>query len=124
MYFDNQMYPYSPVRQQIIKVNGENGARTYQMMPNSSALLLDENAPLVYLAQTDGAGYKTITAYKIEPYQPEPAPNVGDILARLQKLEERVYEQSSVRHVTQTECDIKDTKGTRSSVRRANADES
>ena len=45
---------YAPQRQ-IIRVNGENGARAYNMAPNSSVLLLDENMPIVWLAQTDGA---------------------------------------------------------------------
>lgn len=32
--------------QQVIKVNGRNGAEAYQMSPNSSVLLLDESAPV------------------------------------------------------------------------------
>ena len=81
--------------QQIIQVNGEAGARMYQMMPNSSALLLDETAPLVWLVQTDGAGYKSVTPYKIEKYEPEPAPNYNDILDRLTKLEAKYNESNS-----------------------------
>lgn len=79
---------YNGFNQQIIKVNGENGANAFSLPPNSSALLLDSTNPRVYLVQTDGAGYKTITAYKIEPYVPEPQPDIMDILARLKKLEE------------------------------------
>lgn len=78
--------------QQIIRVNGENGARAYQMMPNCSALLLDETAPLVWVAQTDGAGYKTITPYSITKYEPEPQPDFKDILNRLTALEEKFNE--------------------------------
>ena len=77
---------------QIIRVNGENGARAFQMAPNSSSLLLDENNPILWLCQTDGAGYKSVTPYKIEPYKPEPAPDLEDILQRLNKLEEKVNE--------------------------------
>ncbi len=80
--------------QQIVRVNGENGARTYQMLPNSSALLLDETAPLVWLAQTDGAGYKTVTPYKIEPYTPDPVPDFKDILSRIERLEGRLNESN------------------------------
>lgn len=43
----------------IIRVNGRNGAEMFQMPPNSQALLLDETMPIVWLAQTDGAGYKS-----------------------------------------------------------------
>ena len=82
------MYGYGmQYNQQIIKVNGENGANAYQLPPNSSVLLLDESAPRLFLAQTDGAGYKSITAYKLEPYVPEPPVNVNDLEKRLKKLE-------------------------------------
>ena len=81
-------------QQQIIKVNGENGARTYQMMPNSSVLLLDENNPIVWLAQTDGAGYKTVTPYTITPYTPPEAPDFNNISSRLKRLEEIIYAKS------------------------------
>lgn len=76
--------------QQIIKVNGENGARAYQMMPNSSALLLDETAPLVWLKETDAVGYPSLSAFKIEPYTPEPKPDLKQLMERLISLEERL----------------------------------
>lgn len=34
-------------KQEVIRVNGRNGANAYQMAPNSSILLLDETAPVV-----------------------------------------------------------------------------
>ena len=37
------------------------------MPPNSSIILLDESAPLIWLKMTDGAGYSTITPYRKEP---------------------------------------------------------
>ena len=83
-----QFWGQNMQRQEIIKVNGENGAKAFQMAPNSSALLLDESAPLVWLVQTDGAGYKTAAPYRIEPYQPRQMPDVGDLDKRLRRLEE------------------------------------
>ena len=71
----------------IIRVNGEGGARAYQLPPNSDALLLDESAPLVWLVQTDGAGYKTVTPYTITPYQAAPAPDLGAMEQRISRLE-------------------------------------
>lgn len=53
----------------VVTVNGENGAQAYPMAPNSSALLLDESQPLVWLVKTDGAGYKTVSAFNITPYE-------------------------------------------------------
>ena len=57
------MYPYQPYfnqqtqyqRTEVVKVNGEGGAKAYQMPPNSSVLLLGETAPIVWLKTTDGA---------------------------------------------------------------------
>ena len=77
-------------RQEIIRVNGENGAKAYQLPPNSSALLLDESAPLVWLIQTDGAGYKTTTPYTITPYQAQPAPDYNSLAERIQRLEDMI----------------------------------
>lgn len=80
----------SQQRQEIIRVNGENGAKAYQLPPNSSALLLDESAPLVWLIQTDGAGYKTTTPYTIAPYQTQPAPDYNSLAERIQRLEDMI----------------------------------
>ena len=92
--------PYFPqYNQQIIKVNGENGANAYQLPPNCSALLLDETAPRLFLAQTDGAGYKTISAYKLEPYVPEPPVNVNELAKRLKKLEGMINAKSNTSDV-------------------------
>ena len=76
----------------IIQVNGKAGVDAFQMGPNSRVLLLDETQPIVWLAQTDGAGYKTSTPYKLTPYQ-EPTPvDFSTLEQRLKKLEEN-YEQ-------------------------------
>lgn len=98
MYNTQQFYPQQnfgqpqfqtvPRKTEIIHVNGQNGAQAFQMMPNSQALLLDDTAPIIWLAQTDGAGYKTVTPYTISPYQPEPEIDLKDIDSRLKKLEE------------------------------------
>ena len=87
--------PYYQNNQQIVKVNGINGANAYQLMPNSSILLLDETAPRLFLAQTDGAGYKTILAYKLEPYVEEKQPELSEIVDRITKLEETVNAKSN-----------------------------
>ena len=83
-----QPFQQAPKKTEIIHVNGQNGAQAFQMMPNSQALLLDDTAPIIWLAQTDGAGYKTVTPYKISPYEPEPEIDLKDIDERLRKLEE------------------------------------
>ena len=75
---------------QVVKVNGENGARSYQIGANSSALLLDESGTIVWLVTSDGAGYRTVSAYDITPHQTTPAPDYGNLEERIKKLEEIV----------------------------------
>ena len=75
----NNPYAYIPPRMEVIRVNGENGADAFQLGPNSSVLLLDETAPIVWLVQTDGAGYKTKTPYDIMVHTPEPSPEIKSL---------------------------------------------
>lgn len=82
-------------KEEVIKVNGENGARAYNMAANSSALLLDTSNPLVWLVQTDGAGYKTVSPYSIAPYQPSPEPDLRTLEERIQKIEEVLTYESN-----------------------------
>lgn len=79
-----------PAPQQVVRVNGENGARAYQIGANSSALLLDESGTLVWLVTSDGAGYKTVAAYDIAPHQAEALPDFGSLETRIKRLEEKV----------------------------------
>ena len=82
--------PQSMPVTQVIKVNGENGAKAFNMGANSSALLLDESGLMVWLVTSDGAGYKTVSAYDITPHQTTPAPDYGSLESRIKKLEEIV----------------------------------
>ena len=82
-------------RMEIIHVNGQNGAQAFQMAPNSNVLLLDDTSPIVWLAQTDGAGYKTVTPYSITPYQPKPEIDLNNLEERIAKLEGMIYDQSN-----------------------------
>ena len=82
-------------KQEVVRVNGKNGAQAFQLPPNSSILLLDETAPIVWLKTTDGAGYPTITPYDINPHQTETSQQKFDIdikplQERISKLEEIV----------------------------------
>ena len=86
--FAQPAMPPQPALQQVVRVNGENGARAYQIGPNSSAMLLDESGTLVWLVTSDGAGYKTVAAYDITPHQEAPAPDYTDLETRVKKLEE------------------------------------
>lgn len=92
----NAIQPQQLNRCEITRVNGRNGAEAFMLAPNSSVLLLDETAPIVWLAQSDGAGYKTITPYSITPYQTEPPVNTKDLESRISRLEEIVNGKSDI----------------------------
>ena len=86
--FMQQQYQQPQVQQsQVVRVNGENGARAFQIGANSSALLLDESGLMVWLVTSDGAGYKTVSAYDITPHQNAPAPDYGSLESRIERLE-------------------------------------
>ena len=90
--YGQQMQPAAQAvpQQQVTRVNGENGARAYQIGANSSAILLDESGLMIWLVTSDGAGYKTVSAYDIVPHQAAPTPDFGSLENRIKRLEEIV----------------------------------
>ena len=103
--------PITLVRSEVVRVDGENGAKAYQMAPNSSILLLDETGPIVWLKTTDGAGYPTITGYKIEPIETQESVGItsseynklDERIKRLEEMERRHYDKSSFGKTKRTE---------------------
>ena len=80
-------------RMEAIRVNGEAGARAIQMAPNSSQVLIDNtNSNLIWVAQTDGAGYLTVTPFDVFPHKTQQQLTENAFEERLNKLEEK-YEQ-------------------------------
>ena len=65
------MYPYFQNNQNnLIRVNGIDGARAYQMNANSVTALFDANEDIFYVKVTDGAGFPTIRTFKFEEVNP------------------------------------------------------
>lgn len=86
--------PYQPrIQQEVTKVNGMDGANAYPLSANSSVLLLDINNPIVYLKQSDGGGFCSVTPYTITPMEQDKTPtiNTSDLEKRISRLEE-LYE--------------------------------
>ncbi len=65
------------------------------MAPNSSILLMDENDPIVWMKQTDGAGYATVTPYTVSPYQAAPPVDVSSLEERVKRLEDTINGKSN-----------------------------
>ena len=82
-------------RYEIVHVNGKNGAEMFQMAPNSNTLLLDDTAPIVWLVQTDGAGYKSLTPFDIIPHKDAPSVDLKALENRITKLEELINDKSN-----------------------------
>ena len=59
-YSGNSVSDYQKPHYDIIKVNGKNGAEKLDMGPNSAALLLDMNDPIVWFVQTDAQAIKLV----------------------------------------------------------------
>lgn len=91
---NNNMFSMAP-HYEIIRVNGEAGAKNFRMGPNSNALLLDNTAPRVWLAQTDGTGYLTVEPFKIMPEQQAEQIDLNNLAARVAQLEEIINDKSN-----------------------------
>lgn len=90
----NQPQPQLP-KYHIIHVNGEQGARSIQMAPESDIILMDDTAPIVWLVKTDGAGYLQAYPYDIAPHIEQPPVDFNALSARIDKLEELINAKSN-----------------------------
>ncbi len=80
--------------QGLIRVTGMEGAKAYQMPPNSLTALFDNNEDIFYVKSTDGAGFPTIKTYKFTAVEQEPKTEhpTGDFVTRqeFEQLKEEV----------------------------------
>lgn len=68
--------------QTLIRVTGIDGARAYQMPPNSVVPLFDSDNDIMYIKSTDGAGFPTIKSFSFAPYEPTQATPMNDYVTR------------------------------------------
>lgn len=54
----------------LVSVTGMEGAKAYQLPPNSSMPLFDGDEDVLYVKTTDAAGYPTIKSFRFEPMEP------------------------------------------------------
>jgi len=86
------MYGAAPPMQRITvdRVNGRQGAEMYGMAPDSSALILDTNNPIIWFIQTDSAGFKSITQLDFVIHKDEPAQDIKNFDSRMNEFDERL----------------------------------
>lgn len=68
-------YPYQQPIDGLVRVTGMEGAKAYQLPPNSTMPLFDGDEDIFYVKSTDGAGFPTVRAFRFEPIQEQPAQN-------------------------------------------------
>ena len=59
---NQQIFPQEQP-QNLIRVNGIDGAKAYQMPANSTVALFDSNEDVMYVKSTDGAGFPSIRTF-------------------------------------------------------------
>lgn len=87
--------PYQPPRpslpqQQVVTVAGADSLAQIQLAPNSSLLVMDQGAPIVYLCQSDGVGKVSFTAYDIAPHKSPEQVAQANIETQLSQFSERL----------------------------------
>jgi hypothetical protein len=75
-----------------IYVSGIEGARSYQLSPNTEMLLCDDNQNIVYDVVVDAQGKRTVTALDICVHQEQPKPDFSTFATKedIAKLREEL----------------------------------
>ena len=74
-------------QQQVIQVNGKASVDTIQLAPNSSILVMDTSAPMVWLCVSDGVGKVTATSYDITEHKETPPIDTANLEQRITAVE-------------------------------------
>ena len=86
----NQPYnAFNQQTQQLVRVNGIEGARAYQMSANSTVALFDNNEDVMYIKATDGAGFPTIRTFVFTEQVGNTVPQSNEYVTR-KELEDYV----------------------------------
>lgn len=78
--------------QQVLQANGKQSIDGLRMAPNSSVLVMDTTAPIVWLCTSDGLGNVTSAPYDITPHKDAKPAEIGDLESRLATVERSVNE--------------------------------
>lgn len=101
--------PITQPENTLIRVTGLEGARAYQMAPNSTVALFDGGEDIMYIKSTDGAGFPTIKVFRFEPVrESEPMQAQGDYVSR---IEFEDYKRGVEEYVKQLVSETKPKRG-------------
>ena len=73
--------------QQVLQANGKASIDALRMSPNSSALIMDSTAPIVWLCTSDSLGNVSSTPYDISQHKDTPPVDMGSVETRLATVE-------------------------------------
>ena len=77
MYQQYQQQRYTPMNNGITWVQGVEGAKAFQLMPNSNTILLDsENDGIFYIKTSDNVGMCNLRVFKYEEVNNTPTPQI------------------------------------------------
>lgn len=83
--------------QQVLQASGKSSIDALRMSPNSSVLIMDSTAPIVWLCTSDGLGNVSSVAYDINPHKDTPPVDMGSIEQRLAAVEAAVIQMKEVK---------------------------
>ena len=102
-------------QQQIMQTNGRPTFDAFKMAPNSSILIADTTAPIVWKCTTDGLGNVTSEAFDIIPHKEEPQLKTSEVNAilvemnnRITKLEESYGKSTTTRKSKRNDANAED----------------
>ena len=84
----NMFSPQIEPAQNLVRVNGVDGAKAYQMPANSTVALFDANEDIMYIKTTDGAGFPAIRLFRFEELKQETAQEVKQDYISRQEFED------------------------------------
>lgn len=102
------MYPFQQYQQaaysgNVTQVSGIEGAKAFQMLPNSTAALFSSTEDVFYFKSTDGAGYPTVRAYRFEEVPAEGSRMDVATKGELEEVREAVARvEQSIRQVAES----------------------
>lgn len=98
----------------LIRVTGIDGAKAYQMPPNSTVALFDSNEDVMYVKSTDGAGFPTIRTFSFSPMEQPKETIPTDFVSRTEfedfKKEMKEYGKQFIQQSKPSRSTIKDDK--------------
>lgn len=69
-------------RNTLLRVNGYEGARAFQMTPDTTVALFDANEDIFYVKTSDAGGFANIKAYSFQPVEQVIKTNNEDYVTR------------------------------------------